>query len=56
MLSARCPHCKSVEFRNVGLRNGVERSLAWLVAPFRCNLCGRHFFLFRWVAPLENAA
>jgi transposase-like protein len=56
MLSAQCPHCKSLDFRSVGLRNGVERALNWLLAPYRCGLCGRHFFLFRWLAPAEGAA
>lgn len=56
MLSAHCPYCRSVDFRSVGLRNGVERALHWLVAPYRCGLCGKHFFLFRWVTPVEEAA
>ena len=52
-LSAQCPHCRSVHFRSVGMRNGMERALNWLVRPFRCELCGHHFFLFRWLIPAE---
>ena len=43
----RCPHCKSIDFRDVGIRNGVEKALRWLVHPYRCSLCGHHFYLFR---------
>jgi transposase-like protein len=53
MYYAHCPHCRSIEFRNVGFRNQFEKAIAWLVSPFRCLLCGRHFFLFRWLAPLR---
>ena len=56
MLSKQCPHCKSVDFRGVGMRNAMERALRWLLSPYRCSLCGRHFFLFRWLAPLEGTA
>jgi hypothetical protein len=50
MLSASCSHCKSVDFRSVGTRNALERALHWLVKPYRCALCGHHFFLFRWLS------
>jgi transposase-like protein len=56
MFSAHCPHCKSVEFRGVGLRNAIESALAWLVSPYRCSLCGKHFFLLRWVSPVGGTA
>jgi transposase-like protein len=56
MSSVSCPHCKSVDFRGVGLRNATERALQWILSPYRCSLCGRHFFLFRWQAPLEGTA
>jgi len=46
--SARCPHCRSIELRSVGMRNALERAFHWLLQPYRCCLCGRHFFLFRW--------
>jgi transposase-like protein len=46
--STRCPHCKSADFRSVGVRNALEEAIHWLLMPFRCGLCGRHFFLFRW--------
>jgi len=26
----------------------------WLLLPYRCDLCGRHFFLLRWLAPVEG--
>ena len=51
MLSAHCPHCKSVEFRDVGVRNAIEAAVHWILLPFRCCLCGHHFFLFRWQTP-----
>jgi predicted Zn-ribbon and HTH transcriptional regulator len=47
----RCPHCKSIEFRAVGARNVLEQGLQWLLQPYRCALCGHHFFLFRWNTP-----
>jgi predicted Zn-ribbon and HTH transcriptional regulator len=56
MLIARCPHCKSVDFRGVGLRNWLERMARFVLAPYRCSLCGRHFFLLRWTAPAEGTA
>jgi predicted Zn-ribbon and HTH transcriptional regulator len=46
--SAHCPHCKSIEFRSVGVRNTIEKIVFWILRPCRCGLCGRHFFLFRW--------
>ena len=51
-----CPNCKSVEFRGVGVRNQIEQFLHWILWPYRCDLCGRHFFLLRWRAPLEGTA
>lgn len=54
--SSRCPYCKSVDFRSVGVRNAVEQAIRWLMLPFRCSLCGHHFFLFRWLAPAEDEA
>jgi hypothetical protein len=56
MLNAHCPHCKSIEFRGVGARNAMEKAVYWLLLPFRCDLCGRHFFLLRWLAPVAGAA
>ncbi|HSM76844.1 MAG TPA: hypothetical protein VLT57_04430 [Bryobacteraceae bacterium] len=56
LCSARCPHCRSAEFRGVGLRNTFELALRWLLLPYRCSLCGRHFFLFRWRAPVAGTA
>jgi transposase-like protein len=50
LFSTGCPHCKSIDFRSVGIRNPVERALGWLLQPCRCTLCGHHFFLFRWQA------
>jgi len=40
----------------VGVRNSIEGALAWIVSPYRCSLCGKHFFLFRWMAPLAGTA
>jgi transposase-like protein len=51
--SRHCPHCRSVDFRSVGLRNDLEKLFHWLVLPFRCELCGHHFFLLRWLVPAE---
>jgi DNA-directed RNA polymerase subunit RPC12/RpoP len=56
LFAARCPHCSSIEFRSVGARNAVEAFVQWLLEPYRCALCGRHFFLFRWQAPIGNEA
>lgn len=51
VLSNRCPHCKSIEFRSVGVRNSMEGAFLWLLLPHRCDFCGRHFFLFRLLVP-----
>ena len=53
---SRCPFCKSIDFRNVGVRNKMEKAIHWLLQPYRCELCGRHFFLFRWQAPIGGTA
>ena len=45
-----------LEFRGVGVRNVLEKALSWLLSPYRCGLCGRHFLLFRWQAPLDGTA
>jgi hypothetical protein len=50
LFSRHCPHCRSVEFRGVGARNAFEKAVHWILLPFRCSLCGRHFFLMRWIA------
>ncbi len=50
-LFTQCPHCRSVDFRSVGVRNVIEKYILWLLQPCRCALCGRHCFLFRWLAP-----
>jgi transposase-like protein len=55
MLSARCPHCRSIDFRSVGIRNTFEKLFHWILQPYRCGLCGRHFFLFRWQAVTPDA-
>lgn len=54
MIKAQCPHCRSIDFRRVGARNGVERAMLWLLQPYRCSLCGRHFYLFRWLSPASE--
>lgn len=51
MFAARCPHCGSIDFRGVGTQNALERAIRWILLPHRCGLCGRHFFLARWLAP-----
>lgn len=51
LFSTHCPHCGSIEFRSVGVRNLLERSVFWLLQPCRCDFCGRHYFLFRWQLP-----
>ena len=56
MFSTRCPHCRSIAFRSVGSRNDFEKALRWLVLPYRCVLCSRHFFLFRWQTPAVELA
>jgi hypothetical protein len=54
LFSAECPHCHSIDLREVGVRNLLESAVHWLLRPFRCSLCGRHFFLYRWQTPAEN--
>jgi transposase-like protein len=54
--TTHCPRCRSIEFRGVGVRNATERAIRWLLQPYRCSLCGHHFFLFRWQAPLGGTA
>ena len=56
ILSVHCPHCKSVDFWGVDARNVLERILHLLFLPYRCSLCGRHFFLLRWRAPIAGSA
>jgi predicted Zn-ribbon and HTH transcriptional regulator len=56
VLSARCPHCRSVDFRGVGVQNALERLLHFVLIPYRCSLCGHHFFLLRWRAPIAGTA
>jgi hypothetical protein len=34
----------------------MEGLVSWIVSPYRCSLCGKHFFLFRWLAPLVGTA
>lgn len=36
--STRCAHCRSVDFRTLGVRNAIERALHWLLQPYRCSL------------------
>ncbi|MEO8657277.1 MAG: hypothetical protein ABI693_02345 [Bryobacteraceae bacterium] len=55
LFSTRCPHCRSIDFRSVGVRNTMEGAINWLLQPYRCSLCGHHFFLFRWQAPVPGA-
>ena len=56
LFHSSCPHCKSVDFRAVGVRNSFEKAINWIVQPYRCGLCGHHFFLPRWQAPLADPA
>ncbi len=48
---SRCPHCKSIDYRQVGMQNAIERAFRWLLQPCRCDLCGHPFYLFRWQVP-----
>ncbi|MCX6594175.1 MAG: hypothetical protein NTZ56_21890 [Acidobacteria bacterium] len=56
LFNPRCPFCRSIVFRRVGPRNGLEQALLWLLQPCRCELCGHHFFVVRWQAPIESTA
>jgi len=49
LFTRRCPNCRSVDFRGVGARNAMEKAIHWFLLPYRCSLCGRHFFLMRWL-------
>lgn len=51
----QCPRCASIVYRAVGARNGWERFLSPLLMPFRCDLCGHHFFLAVWRLQPEPA-
>ena len=53
LFPSRCPHCKSIDFRAVDPRSVIEKSLHWLLQPYRCGLCGHHFFLGRWQIPVD---
>jgi transposase-like protein len=48
LFSTSCPHCRSIDFRSVGTRNALERAIHFLLHPFKCELCGHHFFLLWW--------
>jgi hypothetical protein len=54
LFSPSCPHCKSIFFRGVGTQNRIEAFFYNWFFPYRCNLCGHHFFLFRGQAPLAG--
>ena len=56
LFSTRCPHCRSIGMRSVGSRNAFERALSWIILPYRCGLCDRHRFLFRWQTPTVATA
>lgn len=56
LFSPSCPHCKSVVFRGVGIRNSIEGFFYRWLYPYRCSLCGHHFFLLRGRAPLAGTA
>jgi hypothetical protein len=56
LFSKRCPYYRSIEFRTVGIRNSMEGAIYWLLHPFRCSMCGHHFFLFRWQIPVGGTA
>jgi len=56
LFSTRCPYCRSIEFRGVGVRNVIESAFQWLLKPYRCSLCGHHFFLLRWLTPIGDTA
>lgn len=34
----------------------MEKALCWFLSPYRCELCGHHFFLLRWLAPAAGTA
>jgi hypothetical protein len=34
----------------------MEQAIHWILLPYRCELCGHHFFLFRWMAPAAGTA
>ena len=56
LFSTHCPHCRSIDFRRVGARNSIEAAFHWLLQPYCCGLCGRHFFLLRWQALIGGTA
>jgi hypothetical protein len=32
----------------------LEKAVSWIQLSFRCCLCGRHFFVVRWFAPVQS--
>jgi hypothetical protein len=32
----------------------MEQAMQWIILPYRCGLCGHHFFLFRWLTPVSE--
>jgi hypothetical protein len=57
LFSRSCPYCRSIDFRKVGVRNSLEQAVYWLIQPYRCDLCGHHFFHVRWPsATVRDAA
>jgi transposase-like protein len=55
LFSSGCPFCRSIDYRSVDIRNAIESSLLWLLQPYRCSLCGHHFFRFRWQSTIPDA-
>ena len=47
---------RRADFRSVGARNAIETAFQWLLQPYSCSLCGRRFFLFRWLVPVGGTA
>ena len=57
LLHASCPRCGSIDLRSVGPRTRFNEKALWLMKSFRCCLCGRNVFLFRWqMRPDKEAA
>ncbi len=44
VFSARCPYCRSVDLRSVGVRNAIEQAIHWIPAAVPLLLCAAATF------------
>jgi len=44
----QCPRCDSERIRRSHRRSALERMLALLLLPYRCDFCNFRFFRTKW--------